>query len=137
VGLPIRLNTQQPTMLRIEIKEKIVADLKNLRPFGAIGREPQHLVGAVAVVINKMPDDSRGARLAIRLKRQTGKQIRGNRYLKVAQLTPGDDPVIVAVEPDSIVEVTQRDVPLPNYFLPIQPEAEVAVARLVRRRRRE
>jgi hypothetical protein len=48
-------------MLRVEIKEKIVADFKSLRPLGAIGRELQHLVGAVTVVIDKVLDDPRAA----------------------------------------------------------------------------
>src|ERR1700691_3102647 len=74
MGLAVGLQTQQPAMLRIEIEEEIVADLKNLRRAGAIGRKPQPLVGAVGVVIGEMLDHSRGTGLAVRLQCQMGKQ---------------------------------------------------------------
>jgi hypothetical protein len=119
------LDTQQPAMLRIEIEEKIVADLQNVRRCNAIGGKLQHLVGAVTVVIDEMFDGPRGAGLAVRLQCQMGKQIGGNRRLEALQLAPGDDPIIVYVEAKSIVEVTQRHVPFPDYFTPFQPESKV------------
>jgi hypothetical protein len=133
VGLAIRLETQQPAVLRIEIEEKIIANLNKLRRSNAIGRESQYLVGAITVVIDQMLDDSRGTGLVTYPQCQTGKQIRSNRRLEAAQLAPGDNSVIVAVEAYGIVEITQRDVPLPVYLLAVQSETEVAIARFVRR----
>ena len=91
VGLAIRLETQQPAVLRIEIEEKIIANLNKLRRSNAIGRESQYLVGAITVVIDQMLDDSRGTGLVTYPQCQTGKQIRSNRRLEAAQLAPGDN----------------------------------------------
>src|SRR5262249_40553991 len=114
VGLAIRLQPHQPAMLKIKIEEKIVADLKNFRRPGAVCVEPQHLIGAVTVVIDQMLDYVRGTGVAVRLQCQAGQQIGSDRCLQAAQLAPGDDAVIVDVEAERIVEVTQRDVPLPG-----------------------
>jgi hypothetical protein len=113
VGLAIRLQPHQPAMLRIEIEEKIVADLKSLRRPGALGLEPQHLVGAVTVVVDQMLDNVRGAGVAVRPQCQVAQQIGSDRRLLTAQLAPGDDAVIVDVDAERIVEVAQRNIPLP------------------------
>src|SRR5215475_2048358 len=115
-------------MLGIEIEEKIVADLKNSRRPCTVCLEPQDLVSAVSVVIDHMLDDVRGAGVAVRLQCQVGQQMGSDRRLQAAQLAPGNLAVIVDVEAERIVEVTQRHIPLSRYLLPFQLQSEIAVA---------
>ena len=120
-------------MLRVQAEEQIVADLEHLGCEGTPGREAQHRVGAVGMIVHKVVGDLDVADATVRAKGEARHRIGGNSTVPGLQLAPRDRPVIVQVEADGMVQVTQGNVPLPLDRFVLDRQSQIAVARLVRR----
>ena len=136
VGAAAGLEPKQAAMLRVEIEEQRVSDAQAAASGGAVGDELQYLIGAVAVLVDEMVGRAGRAGAAVRLDLQIRQRIGGDRPMVGAQLAPGDGAVIVAVDADRVIEIAQRNVPLPDNMSVLETEGEIAVARFVRRGRR-
>ena len=119
-------------MLRIEVEEQAVADGERLRRRGAGRGEAQHRVRAVAVVVDQLLGDLRRAGRAGGPQPQPRQRVGGDVGVLRLDLAPGDLVVLIGVEPERVVEVAQRDVPLAVDPVAVDLERQVAVGRLVR-----
>ena len=133
---PLLLQAKQTAVVRIEIEEKGVADRQEPGRGCTLAGEPQDRVGAVAVVVDQLLGDSERTTNAVRGDRQPGQCIRGDLGVFGLDFSPGDLAVAVGIEPDRIVEIAQRNVPLAAEAVAREQQREIAVARLVRLCRR-
>src|SRR3569623_2452535 len=100
-------------MLRIEIGEQAIVYCQGAGGRRAVHREFEHGVTAVAVPVCLLATRSASARFTVAADVQARARIRGDLAFAAAQLAPGNGAVAVVVEADGIVEVAERDVPLP------------------------
>ena len=131
LGLSLVFRAPQPPVLRIQIEEQVVVQDQARRSSGAAGREPQDRVAAVRMAIHELLLRLCGTGPAARRHPKMSQRIGRDGIMAPLELTPGDGPIAIRIQPDRIVEVAQRDVPLPGHDLVPHRECEVAVARFV------
>ena len=131
VGVALLLQPKQAAVLWVEIEQKTVFDGQHPRNGGAVNGKPHDLVGAVAVVVDQMLGDPHWAADVIGGDRQAGQRVGGDFVVLRLDLSPGDLAVAVGIEPNGVIEIAQRDVPLSSQVIPLHRKHEVAVARLV------
>src|SRR5215475_5343041 len=125
------LEPKQAAVLRIQIEQELVFDGKNLRNGRAVGDKSQHRVGPVAAVVDQMPGDHNRTGDTVGGNRQPGECIGSNLLVLRFDFPPGDLAIAVGIEPNGVIEITQRDVPMSGQVVTLQRKREIAVARLV------
>jgi hypothetical protein len=123
-------------MLRIKVEQQRVAYAQGGRNGGAVSGKSQYRIGAVAMLVYQMVGRVRRAGAAVGRQLQMRQRVGGDRPMMCAQLAPGDDTVVIAVDSDGVIEIAQRDVPLSRNVPSVEVQAEVAVARFMRGGRR-
>src|SRR5437879_11358540 len=123
------LESQQSSVLRIEVGEEAVADFEGRHLLGADGRKAHHRISTVAVVVDEKFGRVSGAVCAPRAELQSRESI--GRDVRVMRLhfAPGDIAVSAVVQSDRKIEIAQGDVPLPVQIRTLCADREVAVAR--------
>ena len=84
-------------MLRIDIKEEVVAEFQRTPLARTTGVETQHRIGAITMMVDKIISGLRLARCAVECDRQPGKGVCSDFLLMRAQLAPCDIAVAVIV----------------------------------------
>src|SRR5262249_55297193 len=93
VGATLLLQPQQAPMLRIEIKEQSVLDAQQPWSGRAIDGKSQHLVGAIAVLVDKVIGRVCRTTVPVRRDFQPRQCIGGDFPMVGAQFTPGNQTV--------------------------------------------
>ena len=136
VGSALLVEPKQAAVLLIQIEQQCVADRQDPGNGRALGGKPQDRVGAIAVIVYQMLADRDRAKGAVGGDCQPGQGVSGDFLVLGLDLFPGDLAIAVGVEADRVIEIAQRDVPLPAQAVTREPQREIAVARFVRRCRR-
>src|SRR6516164_2079235 len=131
VGAALLLQPKQAAVLQIDIEEKRVFDAQNSRGHQAISGEPHDLVSAVAVAVDQMFRDCNWAADSIGGNYQSGQCVSGDYRVLGLYLRPGDLSVTVGIEPNGVIEIAKRDIPLSGQVIVVHRKREVAVAWLV------
>ena len=131
LGQIARLDLAEAPVQRVEVEQKAVADIQRIDRSGTIAGEPQHRVGAVAMLVDELLDRRSRTHRAGAGQLEARERVSGDVAVSGFDFAPGDRAIAVPVQPDCVLQVAQRDVPAAHDPLLADDQAEVAVARLV------
>jgi hypothetical protein len=83
------------------------------------------------MVVDQMFGDPHRAADVISGDRQVSQCVSGDFLVLRLDLSPGDLAIAVGIEPNGVIEIAQRDVPLSSQVITLHRKREVAVAWLV------
>src|SRR6185503_11773436 len=134
----VRMDGHNAAMVRINTLEQVVAQRESIRDLlVAPRRERNDVIGAVSMIVDHLPLGSDRTGESVAFDGQARQRVALDCAAMRLDLTPRDLAIVVAVETDGEVEITERDVPLPVELIRVPgvgPKRNVGIALLVRER---
>src|SRR6185437_8471736 len=134
----VRVDGHDPAMVRIDTLEQVITQRESIRDLlVAPRRERNNVISAVCMIIDHLPLGSDRTGESVTFNRQARQRVALDGAAVRFDLTPRDFAVVVAVETDGEVEISERDVPLALELIRVAgvgPKRNVGVALLVRER---
>ena len=125
------LETEQAAMQAVDVKECPIIDLQVPGQVRAIHGEAQHRIRAVAEFFPEHFDGFQLPNGAVHFQAQSRLGVTFDVPLFRFDLAPGDAAVLVGIQPDDLIQVNQRDVPLTGDARAIDGDAQVTAAALM------
>ena len=128
VGMAVLLQPKKTVVLWIAIEQQRVFDRQYIGGSWAGDGKPHDLIGAVAVVIDQMVGYGRCSACAVCGNRQPSQSVRSDFLVIRFDLSPSNLAIAVSVEANGVIEIAQRDVPLPDQMIAFDGKRKIAVA---------
>ena len=115
--LAANLQAQESFMLWVDVEEQAIRHPQVLGRLGACRGKLQNRVSSIAVIIDQFVGVRDRTVGLVGGDRQPGHGVSDDVFALRRDFSPSDLAIAVGVEPNGEVEVTQRDVPLPDHAL--------------------
>src|SRR5215469_5389866 len=136
--MTVRADRDDAAMIRIDILEQVVAHRESIRHLLVTSRsEGNDVIGAVSMRVDHLPFGGDRTGEPVAFDGEVRQRVPLDGTAMFLDLAPRNPAIVVAVEPDGEVEITQRDIPLAVELVEVPgvgPKRKVGVALLVRER---